>query len=158
MRFAWVDDNCKPPQGVRVRDLIAALGEANRLAGVENELARYWQQRLKILSELFDLPPDWVEDTAHTPRMIADLAQACCRGRFFEQFLEYTSLRGEEEIRSHHKSHVDTQEALLRERLLDLAEDFLLHFWLGLKGKHFREEELVSKGLPPSEPDRLDFI
>ena len=79
MRFAWVDDNCKPPQGVRVRDLIAALGEANRLAGVENESARYWQQRLKILSELFDLPPDWVEDTAHTPRMIADLAQACQR-------------------------------------------------------------------------------
>jgi hypothetical protein len=94
LRFAWVDDNCKPPQGVRVRDLIAALGEASRLAGVENELARYWQQRLKILSELFDLPPDWIEDTAHYPRMIADLAQACCRGRFFEQVLEYTSLRG----------------------------------------------------------------
>jgi len=62
------------------------------------------------------------------------------------------------EIRSHHKSHIETQEALLRERRLDLAEDFLLHFWPGLKGKHFREEELVSKGLPPSEPDRLDFI
>ena len=158
VRFTWVDDTCIPLPGLGVRDLITALGMATRLEGVENEFADYWRLRLGILSDLFGLPAYWYNDATRVPRMITSIADASCRGGFFSQFLEYTSLDGEKEIRDRHASRIGTQEYLLRTKLLSFTEELLLRFWPSLEGKFFSDAALVSKGLPPTEPDPLDFI
>jgi hypothetical protein len=158
LRLAWVDDQCTPQHGVGVRGLILALGMAMRFEGVENELARYWQLRFDILTELFELPPEWAEDTTRTPMMISSLAQETCNDGFFEQFIEYSWLPCEKAIFERHELNVRIREETLRETLFEFAEDLLLKSWPKVRGKFWAESDLVSKGLPPCEPDRIDFI
>jgi hypothetical protein len=50
------------------RDLIVALGWHSHLAGVDNELAKYWHLRFVFLSRALGLPSDWSEDRAKSRR------------------------------------------------------------------------------------------
>jgi hypothetical protein len=45
------------------------------LAGVDNELAKYWHLRFVFLSRALGLPSDWSEDRAKTSRMLRPLAE-----------------------------------------------------------------------------------
>jgi hypothetical protein len=140
------------------RDLIVALGWHCHLPSVDNELADYWHLRFELLSRALGLPPDWHEDHARTPRMISALAPSVSNGGFFSRFLEYTPLPGEMTIMKHHMPLIKTVEANLHERLLDYGEALLLEFWPEVRGKVIDEDQLVAAGLPPLQPDPIDYI
>ena len=53
--------------------------------------------------------------------------------------------------------HIKTAEANLRERLLDYGEALLLEFWPEVRGKVIDEDQLVAAGLPPLQPDPVDY-
>jgi hypothetical protein len=140
------------------RDLIVALGWHSHLAGVDNELAKYWHLRFVFLSRALGLPSDWSEDRAKTSRMLRPLAEQVIHDGFFARFLEWTPLRGELEIYRAHQSQIKTAEACVRERILDYAEDLLLKFWPVLQGKSVALDELVAMGLPTDQPDPMDHL
>jgi hypothetical protein len=157
VRFAWVD--YEPlPMGLGPRDLLIALGWRSHLHGLDNALASYWQQYFALLSNALGLPAGWNEDHNRTPRMIAALANCAHRLDFFGQFLEYTPLPGETEILDRHKTLIKTSEANLQSRLLDHAEHLLSHFWPQVRGKRTNHKHLVAMGLPPEEPDYIDYL
>ena len=147
------------PRGVLTgRDLIVVLGWHCRLSSVDNELAEYWHLRFELLSRALGLPPDWHEDHARTPRMISVLAPSVLSEGFFSGFLEYTPLPGEMTIMKRHMPHIEAAEANLRERLLDYGEALLLEFWPEVRGKVIDEDQLVVAGLPPLQPDPVDYM
>jgi hypothetical protein len=147
------------PRGVLTgRDLIVALGWHCCLSSVDNELAEYWHLRFELLSRALGLPPDWHEDHARTPRMISALAPSVRSEGFFSGFLEYTPHPGEMTIMKHHMPHIKTAEANLRKRLLDYGEALLLEFWPEVRGKVIDEDQLVAAGLPPLQPNPVDYM
>jgi hypothetical protein len=140
------------------RDLIVTLGWHCCLLSVDNELAEYWRLRFELLSSALGLPSHWHEDHARTPRMISVLAPDVRSEGFFSGFLEYTPLPGEKTIMKRHMPHIKTAEANLRERLLDYGEALLLKFWPEVRGKVINEDQLVAAGLPPLQPDPVDYM
>lgn len=147
------------PRNLRARDLIIALGWHCRLLGVYNKFAEYWHLRFELLSRAFDLPPNWHQDCARTPRMISTLApHACSSDGFFSGFLEYTPLSGEMTITEYHEPRIKTAEANLREQFLEYGEALLLRFWPQVQRKLVNEDQLVAAGLPPQRPHAADYI
>ena len=61
-------------------------------------------------------------------------------------------------IMKHHMPRIKTAEAKLRERFLDYGEALLLEFWPEVRGKVINEDQLVAAGLPPLQPDPIDYM
>jgi hypothetical protein len=157
VRFAWVD--YEPlPSGLGPRDLLIALGWCAHLSGSDSALARYWQRYSALMSRALGLPEHWDKAHDRTPRMITALAKYAHRLDFFGQFLEDMPLPGEEKILNRHMTVIRTSEANLRSRLLDHAEELLLHFWPQLQGSRTTHRHLVEMGLPTEKPDQIDYI
>ena len=90
--------------------------------------------------------------------MLLSLAQAICDIGFFESFIEYSWMPDERGIYLRHKVDVEAHEELYRQALMDFAEELMLRYWPKVQGKSFAKDDLISRGLPASEPDSVDFI
>lgn len=141
-----------------VRDLIEALGWHVHFArSSDDELSDYWHLRFELLSQALGLPTGWSKDHTKTPRMLEFVSRELILGGFFSGFMEYTFLPGEMQIYKAHAPRIGKAEYHLRERMVDYAEELILTYWSHVRGKSVPLEQLVSMGLPASQPDRDDF-
>jgi hypothetical protein len=67
-------------------------------------------------------------------------------------------MHGEEEIRARHRWRIETEDLMLRNRLVDFAEELLIRFWPRLRKSVFGESDLENKGLPSKKPEGVHII
>ena len=138
-------------------DLVIALGWHLRLAKVENELARYWAQRLRLLSLAFGLSEDWARDGG-SGSMVERLALAATAPGLFCGVLEYRPHAGETEVLEECYPAIGSAECELRSQAAACAVGLLGVRWPHLTDASVSAANLVQQGLPANVPDLIDFL